>query len=358
MLVPAGDGRRAVSRSFATLSLPLVLALLVAACSGAAAPSAPAAASPSTALATATAASTVAPSPTPTATPAPSFPLSLTDDEGGTVTLAAEPQKIVSLTPAVTETLFAVGAGPRVVATDDSSDYPPDAKRLPHVVTFGTVDVEKIVSLTPDLVIAGGAGFTPADAIAKLREVKIPVLVVSTPSIEGIYKDIELVGTAVGAADRAKAITTKMRSDIEAIATAAQAESGKATTKPRVFYDVGYIDTSGQIYAPGEGSFLAEMLGLLGVDVITGDKVTYEIPIEQLIERDPQVIILGVNAFYKPTPETVAKRPGWKALSAVKTGDIRSVNDTEITRPGPRLAIGMHNLAHAMYPDLQLPPVS
>jgi len=235
---------------------------------------------------------------------------------------------------------------------------PVPGARVRRCGLFRQRDVEKIVSLSPDLVIAGGAGFTSADAIAKLRDVKIPVLVVSTPSIEGIYKDIELVGTAVGAADQATAITTKMRADMQAIATAAQAESAKAATKPRVFYDVGYIDTSGQIYGPAEGSFLAEMLGLLGVDVITGDKVTYEIPIEKLIERDPQVIILGVNAFYHPTPEIIAKRPGWKALTAVKTGDIRSVNDTEITRPGPRLAIGMYNLAHAMYPDLQLPPVS
>jgi len=354
VLLPSRPARGAAGGSVAALLL--ALAFVLAACSGSAASSPPAAPSASTALATATPAPTVAPTPSPT--PAPSFPLSLTDDEDGTVTLAAEPQKIVSLTPAVTETLFAVGAGPRVVATDDSSDYPAEAKTLPHVVTFGTVDVEKIVSLSPDLVIAGGAGFTSADAIAKLRDLKIPVLVVSTPSIEGIYKDIELVGTAVGAADQAKAVTTKMRADMATIATAAQAESAKATTKPRVFYDVGYIDTSGQIYGPAEGSFLAEMIGLLGVDVITGDKVTYEIPIEKLIERDPQVIILGVNAFYKPTPATIAKRPGWKVLTAVKTGDIRSVNDTEITRPGPRLAIGMRNLALAMYPDLQLPPVS
>jgi iron complex transport system substrate-binding protein len=282
----------------------------------------------------------------------------LTDDEGGTVTLAAEPQKIVSLTPAVTETLFAVGAGDRVVATDDSSDYPAEAKPLPDVVTFGTVDVEKIVSLDPDLVIAGGAGFTSAEAIAKLRDLKIPVLVLSTPSIDGIYKDIDLVGTAVGKSDEAAAITTKMRADMQAIADAAQAESQKATTKPRVFYDVGYIDATGQIYGPAEGSFLAEMVGLLGVDVITGDKLTYEVPLETLIERDPQTIILGTNAFYTPTPETIAKRTGWKVLSAVKTGDIRSVNDTEITRPGPRLATGMHNLALAMYPDLPLPSPS
>jgi iron complex transport system substrate-binding protein len=330
------------------------LVFVLAACSASASPS-PAAPTASTALATATPAPTVTPEPTPT--PAPTFPMALTDDEGGTVTLAAEPTKIVSLTPAVTETLFAVGAGDRVVATDDSSDYPAEAKALPDVVTFGTVDVEKIVGLSPDLVIAGGAGFTSADAIAKLRDVKIPVLVVSTPSIDGIYQDIELVGTAVGEADNAAAITTRMRADMQAIADAAQTESQKATTKPRVFYDVGYLDTTGQIFGPAEGSFLAEMIGLLGVDVITGDKLTYEIPLETLIQRDPQVIILGVNAFYTPTPDSIAKRNGWKVLTAVKTGDVRAVNDTEITRPGPRLAIGMHDLAHAMYPDLQLPPV-
>ena len=261
--------------------------------------------------------------------------MTLTDDEGTAVTLKAEPQKIVSLTPAVTETLFAVGAGDRVVATDDSSDYPAEAKALPDVVTFGTVDVEKIVALEPDLVIAGGAGFTSAESIAKLRALGIPVLVVSTPSIDGIYKDIELVGSAVGEADAATALTTKMRADMAAIATAAAAESAKTPKPPRVFYDVGYIDATGQIYGPAEGSFLAEMVGMLGVDVITGDKVTYEVPLETLISRDPEVIILGVNAFYTPTPETIAKRPGWSALTAVKNGDVRSVSDTEITRPGP-----------------------
>ena len=73
---------------------------------------------------------------------------------------------------------------------------------------------------------------------------------------------------------------------------------------------------------------------MLGVDVITGDEVTYEIPLETLIERDPQVIILGVNAFYTPTAASIAKRTGWTALTAVKNGDIRSVTDTEITRSG------------------------
>jgi iron complex transport system substrate-binding protein len=296
--------------------------------------------------------------PSASATPAPAFPVTLTDDDGTTVTLAVEPQKIVSLTPAVTETLFAVGAGDRVVATDDASDYPVAAKTLPHVVSLGTVDVEKIVSLDPDLVIAGGAGFTSADAIPKLRSLKIPVLVVSSTTLDSIYADLGLVGAAAGEGAAATTLADTLRSDMTAIGTAAQAAGQQAGTKPRVFYDVGYVDTTGQIYGPAKGSFLDEMLEMLGVDVITGDPVTYEVPLETLIERDPQIIILGTNASYMPTPATVAKRTGWSALSAVKSGDIRSVGDAEITRPGPRLATGMRNLALTMYPDLVLPPVA
>jgi iron complex transport system substrate-binding protein len=334
--------------SRAGLAFLAALVLILAACSSGASPSVAPNAS-TAAVASATAATVSSPS------PAPAFPVAVTDDEGTAVALAAEPQKIVSLTPAVTETLFAVGAGSRVVATDDASDYPAEAAPLPDVVTFGTVDVEKIVSLDADLVIAGGAGFTAADVIAKLRSLDIPVLVVSNLSIKAIYNDIVLVGTVVGEADAANALVETMRADMTAIGEAATAAAEAAGTPPRVFYDLGYLDATGQIFGPAEGSFLAEMIGMLGVDVITGDAATYEIPLESLIERDPQVIILGINAFYAPTPAGIAKRTGWSALTAVKTGDIRSVPDTEITRPGPRLATGMRNLALAMYPDLVIP---
>ena len=166
---------------------------------------------------------TAAPTPTASPSPAPAFPVTLTDDEGTAITLATAPQKIVSLTPAVTETLFAVGAGDRVVATDDASDYPAEAKPLPDVVTFGTVDVEKIVSLAPDLVIAGGAGFTSAESIAQLRALKIPVLVVSSATLDQICTDIELVGTAVGETAAATALVDTMQADMTAVGTAAQA---------------------------------------------------------------------------------------------------------------------------------------
>ena len=289
---------------------------------------------------------------TPSPTPAPAFPVTVTDDEGTSIAIGAEPSKIVSLTPAATETLFAIGAGDRVVATDDGSDYPDEAASLPDVATFASVDVEKVVALEPDLVVAGGLGFTPADAIERLRDLDVPVVVVYAPTVDGVYKDIELLGTATGTTEAATALTADMRADIEAVSSAVASQS----PKPRVFYDVGYDDTTGAIFAPAEDSFLAEMVTAAGGDVVTtGDPNSYELPLEQLIDKDPQLIVLGTNPFYSPTPDSVATRPGWDALTAVRNGDIRPVRDIEITRPGPRLPIGLRALAAAIWPDVALP---
>ena len=335
------DPRRRVVALFFALSLALV------ACStpGASSP-APASPGPGSGAA----------SPSAVAPPIPSaatFPVTLTDDEGTTVELAAEPQRIVSLTPATTEILFEIGAGDRVVATDDGSDYPAAAVDLPDVASFSAVDVEQVVSLDPDLVVAGGLGFTPADAITQLRSLDIPVLVVYAPSVDGVYKDIELLGTATGTSDAALEVTADMRAEIDAISNAV-AESG---TPPRVFYEIGYDDTTGAIYAPADDSFVAEMVTLAGGEAITtGDPNTYEIALEKLIERDPEVIVLGVNPFYEPTPEAVAARAGWSVMTALVNDDVRTVNDIEINRPGPRLPVGLRNLAETIRPDVTLPP--
>lgn len=328
------------------VALLVSLSVFLAACSGAGA-------SPSAASATAPSPSTAVTTPSPT--PAPAFPVTVTDDEGTAVEVAAEPETIVSLTPATTEILFAIDAGDRVVATDDGSDYPDEALSLPDVATFSSVDVEKVVALEPDLVIAGGLGFTPADAITRLRDLDVPVIVIYAPSIDGVFKDIELLGAATGNSDEASTLTQGMRLEMDNISLAVSSRA----PKPRVFYDVGYDDTTGAIYAPAADSFLAEMVTAAGGDVITtGNPNTYEIPLETLIEKDPQLIVLGTNPFYSPTPETVAQRRGWDAITAVRNGDIRPVHDIEITRPGPRLPIGLRTLAGAIWPDVTLPPAS
>jgi iron complex transport system substrate-binding protein len=331
------------SRRFGVdLILVIAMSAVLGACSSSGSSAGPSAAPASVAASAAT----------PEATPAAAFPVTITDDEGTSLDLAAEPRKIVSLTPAATETLFELGVGDRVIATDDGSDHPEAAAALPDVAKFDSVDVEKVVALEPDLVVAGGLGFTPAASITQLRSLDVPVIVIYADSVEGVLDDIELLGTATGSTNAAQTLTDDMRSDMAAVSDAVSA----AETKPRVYYEVGYDDVTGAIYAPADDSFVAEMVSLAGAEAITtGDPASYEISLEKLIERDPEIIVLGTNPFYSPTPASVMARSGWDAMTAVKNGDVRPVRDIEVTRPGPRLPIGLRNLAAAIWPDATLP---
>jgi iron complex transport system substrate-binding protein len=293
---------------------------------------------------------TAPPSPSPSPSPAATFPLTLTDDEGATVTLATAPARIVSLTPAVTETLFALGAGERVIATTDFDDYPPEAVALPDVASFSAVDVEKIVGLEADLVIAGGNSFNDPAAIARLRTLGIPVIVVYAPDVATVLTDIELIGQAVGEVTAAAELVDSMRDDISRIQVATA-----ALDKPSVFYE---LDATSEIYGPADDSFLEEMITLAGGEPITtGSPTAFAIPLERLLTADPEIILLG-DAAYGVTAAQVATRPGWSSMTAVKTDAIRPVEDVLITRPGPRLTSGLAALATAIHPDLALPSAS
>lgn len=286
---------------------------------------------------------------TPSALPGvATFPLTLTDDEGTDVEIAAEPTKIVSLTPSTTETLFALGVGDRLVGkVEDFSLYPPEAAQIPDVAKFGEVDVEKIVSLEADLVIAGGNNFNPPDKIAQLRDLNVPVLVLYAPDVEKVFDDLALTGVAVGKGAEADDLIASMRAQFDQIAAAT---SGLA--KPRVFYE---LDATREIYTAADDSFLATMIELAGGEPITtGSATSFEISLETLVTADPEIILLG-DAAYGATAEAVAARPGWNVMAAVKNGAIRPVDDIVITRPGPRLAAGLGLLARAIHPDASIP---
>jgi iron complex transport system substrate-binding protein len=293
-----------------------------------------------------TTAATVAPTPAPTPTPAP-FPATVTDDEGTAVTLNAEPQKIVSLTPAATEILYAIGAGPRTVAkVEDIANFGPAAS-LPVVATFKGVDVEKIVAANADLVISGGASFGQGDAVDQLRRAKVPVLVVNPTTTSGVLQDIRFLGQATGEASNAGQLADGMQAAFDAIKTATA-----GIAHPKVFYE---IDASNAIYGPAKGSFLEEMLTLAGADPVTTASATaYDIPLETLVTANPDIILLGDSA-YGVTADQVKARSGWKTIKAVQSGAIFPVDDVVITRPGPRLVEGLLDLVKAIHPELALP---
>jgi len=336
---------RAGAPSAITGLVALVVALtMLAACGAATTPSPAPSASPA---ATATPTPAVTPSPTPAA----AYPMTLTDDEGTAVALAARPERIVSLTPATTEILFAVGAGDRVVGATDADTYPAAAAEITRVVTQGAIDVEKIVGLEPDVVLAGGNGFNSPEALTKLRSLGIPVLVVYAPDVATVLADIELVATAAGEGAAGAALAAAMQADIDAIASTI---ASAGATRPRVFYELDLYQ--GTIYGPASKSLYAEMITLAGGEPITtGSPTVFSIPLETLVAADPEVIVLG-DAAYGATADQVAARPGWEGMAAVKSGAIRPVDDVVVTRPGPRLVEGLRALALAINPAAPLPP--
>jgi iron complex transport system substrate-binding protein len=316
-----------------------LLFVLVAACS----PTASTAPTATTAVVE-TLAPTLAPTSAPTSTPVPAFPVTITDDEGTAVTLKAEPLTIVSLTPATTETLFAIGAGSRVVGkVQDVANFPPEAASIPEVATFAGVDVEKIVALSPDLVVSGGAGLTQGDAVTKLRAAGIPVIVSYPTTVETAIDGIRLLGKATGLVDAATLLADAVQRKLGNLRNVAM----QAAAKPRVFYE---IDTTGGIFTPPVDSIYGELFTMANAQQIGGN-ASYQISLEQLVAADPQVILLG-DAAYGATADAVKKREGWGGMTAVKTGAILPIDDIVVTRPGPRIVDGLAALIRAIHPEL------
>jgi iron complex transport system substrate-binding protein len=287
------------------------------------------------------------PAASPSAPAETSYPLSLTDDAGREVSLPAEPQRIVSLAPSNTEIVCALGACDRLVGVTDFDDYPAEVADVPDVVIGAVVDVELVVEADPDLVLAAGNELTPSAVITQIADLDIPVLVLYPETLDAVLDNITLVGAAINAPQAAADLTADMQGRIDAVS-----EAVAGAPMPRTFYEVGVFE--GTIYTAGEDSFLAGLIETAGGDPITGDAVTTSIGTEDLITADPELILLG-DAAYDPsiTPESVAARPGWEAMTAVASGQVSVMaEDPVITRPGPRIVDGLEALARAIHPDL------
>lgn len=299
--------------------------------------------------ATASPAATQSTSATPS--PAAAFPVTITDDAGRQVRLDARPARIISLAPSNTEIACALGACDRIVGVNDFRDgFPTDVASalaaVPDVASFGGVDREAVVAADPDLVLAAGNELTSSADIDAMTSLGMPVLVLYPESLDGVYADIALVGRAIGEEDAAATLVTQMRSrvdDLEAHVAGLDA--------PRTFYEVGIYE--GAIYTAGADSFLASLIGLAGGDAITGDALSTAIQLEDLVAADPQLILLGDAAYDATiTPASVAARPGWSAMTAVREERILPMpEDLVITRPGPRIVDGLEALARAIHPE-------
>jgi iron complex transport system substrate-binding protein len=281
----------------------------------------------------------------------PSYPLTLVDDAGASVTIAAAPRRIVSLAPSNTEIACALGACDELTGVTDFDNYPASVKDVARVVVQAKVDAEKVVAARPDLVLAAGNGQTPAASIRQLEDLGLTVLTLYPANLDGVYADIGLVGRALGRDPEAARLVASMKARVEAVVTAV-AGAGR----PRVFYEVSVFE--GTIYTAGRDSFLASLIELAGGSPVAGDPHSTAIPLEDLVAADPEIILLG-DASYDPNLAdpagalaAVRARPGWSATTAAREGRVVPfTSDIVTTRPGPRIVDGLEALARAIHPE-------
>ncbi len=268
------------------------------------------------------------------AAPAFSFPLTMTDALGRRVVVPGAPTRIVSVAPSVTEVLFALRLGPRVVGVSSADDYP-RAEVAQKVRVGGVVlDVERIVRLRPDLVL--GVPSLQRAQLDQLIAARLPVVAVDARTLPEVYEQIRFVGRLTGTETEAARLVTSLRFRE---ATVQRAIHGRVT--PRT-----YVEIWGEpLIAAGGGTFIDDLIRRAGgVNVFAGLRGFPQVGAESVIRANPEVIVLT-----HAQGRSLARRPGWQAIAAVKNSRVAQVDGSLLSRPGPRAVAGLEVLARIIH---------
>ncbi|KJE28088.1 periplasmic binding family protein [Geobacillus kaustophilus] len=272
------------------------------------------------------------------------FPVMVKDGLGEDVTIKAEPKKIVSLIPSNTEIAYALGLGEKIVGVSDFDNYPEDVKTKTKIGGM-EFNVEKIISLKPDLVLAhASSAHNSRDGLQQLKDAGITVLVVNdAKSFDDVYASIELIGKATGAMGKAKQVIHEMKEKLAQIQE--KAKQIPADKQANVWIEVS---PPPQIYTAGKGTFMDEMLQVISAKNVAGGLEGWPMVTEEkAVAYKPDVIITTYGGA-----KQVLARAAWKDVPAVKNKRVYDVNSDLVSRPGPRLAEGVEELAKAIYPDV------
>ena len=273
----------------------------------------------------------------PAEAPAADAAVTLTDMMGHEIRLAKPAERIVALSAADCEIVYALGAGDLLVGRGEYCDYPAEVFAVPSVESGGNTNVEQIIALTPDVVVMSSMAQTE-EQVRQLEDAGIAVAVSNAADIEGVYTSIRLLGSLLGKDAEAESIVKDMQAGFEEIA-ANKLEGGS------VYFEVSPLQWG--LWTAGKGTFMNEIAEMMGLENCFGDVDGWaEISEEQVIERDPDYIVTITMYFGEgPTPvEEILSRPGWENVTAVKNGAILNLQDNELSRPAPRLADGARML--------------
>jgi iron complex transport system substrate-binding protein len=273
----------------------------------------------------------------------PSFPRNVQDGQGRSVTMEAQPTRIVSLDPGLTETAFAVGAGDDVVGASGAESYPAAARRLPVALdTDGRPDARRIRRLRPDLILAPAALASEATGLA--AQLHVPVYVGGSGTLRDIEHDIAQVGVLTGFAERGRTLVAHMQERVGAIR---QAVGSQAPV--RVFVDNGFFYT---IDPNGPAGDLIDLAG--GIDVAADAQLGKPYPLSKLRAAKPQAYLAVTGRG--TTLAGLRKSPATKHLPAVRSGRFLLIDPTALTDRGPRIVATLREIAHVLHPSAPLGP--
>ena len=247
----------------------------------------------------------------------------------GELTLESEPQRIVSMSATATEMLFAIGAGDKVVAVDNFSNYPAETSALEKVDAYQP-NVEAISGLSPDLVIIS---YDPGNLVEQLNALSIPVFAAyAVSNLAGVYEQIEQLGALTGRFAEAVQLSATMQSDIAALV------DGVTKAQPPLTY---FYELDPTLYTITSNTFIGGVMSSLGlVSIADGVEAGNDYPqlsAEVLVEKNPAIIFLADTKCCAQSAQTVAERDGWAGLGAVQSGGIVELDDDIASRWGPRL---------------------
>ena len=264
----------------------------------------------------------------------------VTDMTGREVKLKKPAERIVALSAAECEILYAVGGGDKLVGRGEYCNYPEEVLEIPSVTSGSETNVEQIIALDPDLVIMSRMDQSE-EQITMLENAGIAVALSTETNIEGAYKSIEVIGALTGCEEEADGVISDMKNVFAELSEKTEGKEGGT-----VYFEVSPLEWG--LWTAGGSTYMNEIAELLGLENIFSDVTGWgEISEEQVIERDPDYIVT-ITMYYGegPTPvEEIMGRAGWQDMKAVKNGMILNSNSDEIARPGPRLA----DAASALY---------
>lgn len=257
--------------------------------------------------------------------------VTLTDMTGREVILDAPATRVVAITAANVEVLYALGAGDVVVGRGEYCDYPDEALALPVVKSGAETNVEEILALEPDLVIMDTMAQT-TEQVAALENAGLKVIMTKENGIDGVYEAIALIGAAVGKDAEAASLVDSMKAAFADVAASAE-NTGKT-----VYFEISPLQWG--LWTAGKGTFMDELATLCGLTNVFADVDGWaSVSEEQVLERNPDYIVTTSGYYGEgPTPvEEILGRTGWENVNAIVNGAVFNADSNQITRPGPRL---------------------